>query len=191
MKRNKRGHRHANKIEAPRRVKLKLSISILFTGILLSLLFAGCGTVINKFTSEGEYEVPQLPKSELATIKIDTDGGWLQRYHLIVFRIDGKLAVNQQIDALKKVSIDDGILVASGKRDMSLLVVYESFDGDTPDNRQLQSWFSADVEAGRTYLLKGELRSEFNFKGKLVDTNRDKVVSKPRFLDRLEFSGSL
>ena len=172
-------------------MKPKSSISVLFTGILLSLLFAGCGTVINKFTSEGEYEAPQLPKSELATIKIDTDGGWLQRYHLIVFRIDGKLAVNQQIDALKKVSIDDEILVASGKRDMSLLVVYESFDGDTPDNRQLQSWFSADVEAGRTYLLKGELRSEFNFKGKLVDTNRDKVVSKPRFLDRLEFSGSL
>ena len=191
MKRNKRGHRYANKIETQRHMKPKSSISVLFTGILLSLLFAGCGTVINKFTSEGEYEAPQLPKSELATIKIDTDGGWIQRYHLIVFRIDGKLAVSQKIDALKKVSIDDEILVASGKRDMSLLVVYESFDGDTPDNRQLQSWFSADVEAGRTYLLKGELSSAFNFKGKLVDTNRDKVVSKPRFLDRLEFSGSL
>ena len=191
MKRKKRGHRYVNKIKTPRRVKLTSSISILFTGILLSLLFAGCGTVINKFTSEGEYEAPQLPKSELATIKIDTDGGWLQRYHLIVFRIDGKLAVSQKIDALKKVSIDDEILVAPGKRDMSLLVIYESFDGDTPDNRQLQSWFSADVEAGRTYLLKGELRSESNFKGKLVDANKDKVVSKPRFLDRLEFSGSL
>ena len=191
MKRNKHGHRYANKIETPRRAKLTSSISILFTGILLSLLFAGCGTVINKFTSEGEYEAPSLPKSELATIKIDTEGGWLQRYHLIVFRIDGKLALSQKIDALKKVSIDDEILVAPGKRDMSLLVVYESFDGDTPDNRQLQSWFSADVEAGRTYLLKGELRSESNFKGKLVDANKDKVVSKPRFLDRLEFSGSL
>ena len=191
MKRKKRGHRYANKIEAPRLVKLTSSISIVFTGILLSLLFAGCGTVINKFTSEGEYKTPQFPKSELATIKIDTDGGWLQRYHLIVFRIDGKLAVRQKIDALEKVSIDDEILVTPGKHDMSLLVVYESFDGDTPGNRQLQSWFSADVEAGRTYLLKGELRSESNFKGKLVDTNQDKVVSKPRFFDRLEFSGSL
>lgn len=191
MKRKKRGHRYTNKIETQRRVKPKSSISIFFTGIFLSLLFAGCGTVINKFTSKGEYEAPQLPKSELATIKIDTDGGWLQRYHLIVFRIDGKLAVSQKVDALEKVSIDDEILVTPGKHDMSLLVVYEFFDGDTPDNRQLQSWFSADVEAGRTYLLKGELRSEFNFKGKLVDTNKDKVVSKPRFLDRLEFSGSL
>lgn len=172
-------------------MKLKLSIFTLFTGILLSLLFAGCSMVTNKFTSEGEYEAPQLPKSELATIKIDTEGGWLQRYHLIVFRIDGKLAVSQKIDALKKVSIDDEILVTPGKHDMSLLVVYESFDGDTPDNRQLQSWFSADLEAGSTYLLKGELRSASNFKGKLVDTNKDKIVSKPRLLDRLEFSGSL
>lgn len=191
MKRNKRGHRYANIIETQRCVKLKLSISMLFTGILLSLLFFGCGTIKRKFISEGEYEAPQLPKSELATIKIDTEGGWLQRYHLIVFRIDGKLAVSQKLDALEKVSIDDEILVAPGKHDMSLLVVYESFDGDTPDNRQLQSWFSADVEAGSTYLLKGELRSESNFKGKLVDTNKDKVVSKPRFFDRLEFSGSL
>ena len=191
MKRNKHGHRYTNKVETQRRMKSKSSISILFTGILLSLLFTGCGTVTNKFTSEGEYEAPQLPKSELATIKIDTEGGWLQRYHLIVFRIDGKLAVSQKIDALKKVSIDDEILVTPGKHDMSLLVVYESFDGDTPDNRQLQSWFSADVEAGSTYLLKGELRSESNFKGKLVDTNKDKIVSKPRLLDRLEFSGSL
>ena len=191
MKRNKRRHRYANKIETQRRVKPKSSISILFTGILLSLLFAGCGTIKSKFTSEGEYEAPQLPKSELATIKIDTDGGWLQRYHLIVFRIDGKVAVSQKVDALEKVSIDDEILVTPGKHDMSLLVVYESFDGDTPDNRQLQSWFSADVEAGSTYLLKGELRSEFNLKGKLVDRNKDKVVSKPRFLDRLEFRGSL
>ena len=191
MKRNKRGPRYANKIKAQWRVKPGSSISILFTGIFLSLLFAGCGTVTNKFASEGKYEAPQLPKSELATIKIDTEGGWLQRYHLIVFRIDGKLALREQIDALELVSIDDEILVAPGKHDMSLLVVYESFDGDTPNNRQLQSWFSADVEAGRTYFLKGELSTEFNFKGKLVDENKDKVVSKPRFFDRLEFSGSL
>ena len=89
MKRNKRGHRYANKIETQRTVKLKSSISILFTGILLSLLFAGCGTIKSEFTSEGEYETPQLPKSELATVKIDPDGGWLQRYNLIVFRVDG------------------------------------------------------------------------------------------------------
>ena len=45
MKRKKRRHRYANKIETQRRVKPTSSISILFTGILLSLLFAGCGSL--------------------------------------------------------------------------------------------------------------------------------------------------
>ena len=45
MKRKKRGHRYANRIETQRRVKPKSSVSVLFTGILLSLLFAGCGTL--------------------------------------------------------------------------------------------------------------------------------------------------
>lgn len=172
-------------------MKLKLTISILLVGILLSPFFIGCGTVINTFTPERAYEAPQLPKSELATIKIDTEGGWIQRYHLIVFRIDGKLALREKIDALEEISIDDEILVAPGKHDMSVLVVYESFHGDTLGGRQHQSWFSADVEAGSTYLLKVEGGSEADFRGKLVDTNGDKVVSKPRLLDQFGFGGSL
>ena len=186
MKCNKRGHRYADKIKTQRRVKLTSSISILFTGILLSLLFAGCGTIKSKFTSEGEYEAPQLPKSELATIKIDTDGGWIQRYHLIVFRINGKLAVSQNIEAREEVSIDE-ILVTPGKHEMSLLAVYKSFDADKPSDRQVVSRFSADVEAGSTYLLTGELGSEFSFKGKLVNTNGDKVVSKSKRIGQFGF----
>ena len=167
-------------------MKLRLNILILLLGILLSLPFVGCGVVM----PEGEYEAPQVPKSELATIKIDTDGGWIQRYHLIAFRIDGKLAVSQNIEAHEEVSIDE-ILVAPGKHEMSLLVVYESFHEDTPSDRQVVSRFSADVEAGRTYLLTGELSSEFSLKSKLVDTNGDKVVSKPKPFIPFEFSGSL
>ena len=186
MKRYKWIHRYVNNIGG-QQMKPKLSILILLIGIPLSLTFVGCGV----FMPKGEYEAPQLPKSELATIKIDTEGGWLQRYNLIVFRIDGKLALREKIDALEKVSIDDEILVAPGKHDMSLLVVYKSFHEDTPSGRQIVSRFSADVEAGSTYLLKGELSGEFNFKGKLVDTNGNKVVSKPRFPDQFEFSGEL
>ena len=168
-------------------MKPRLSILILYAGILVSLPFVGCGVVM----PGGEYEAPQLPKSELATIKIDTEGGWLQRYHLIVFRIDGKLAVSKNIEAREKISIDDEILVAPGKHDMSLLVVYESFHEDTPSDRQVVSRFSADVEAGSTYFLTAELSSEFSLKSKLVDTNRDKVVSKPKRFIPFEFSGSL
>lgn len=185
MKRSDRPHAKAFGTQWP--LKFKSSILILPLGILLSLPFVGCGVVM----PEGEYEAPQLPKSELATIKIDTEGGWLQRYHLIVFRIDGKLAVSKNIEGREEVAIDDEILVAPGKHGMSLLAVYKSFHEDTPSDHQVVSRFSADVEAGRTYLLTGELSSEFNLKSKLVDTNGDKVVSKPKRFIPFEFSGSL
>ena len=168
-------------------MKLELSIPVLLASILVSLPLVGCGAGINKFTSEGEYETPQLPKSELATIKIDPDGGWLQRYNLIVFRVDGKLAVSKNIEAREDIFIDDEILVTPGKREMSLLVVYKSFHGDTPSDRQIVSRFSADLEAGSTYLLTGELGSEFSFKGKLVNTNGDKVVSKSKRIGQFGF----
>ena len=151
-------------------MKLKLSIPLLLVGILLSPFFIGCGTFVNQFTPKGEYEAPQLPKSELATIHIDTDGGWLQRYKLIAFRIDGKLAVRKQIDIHEKIAIE-GILVLPGKRDMSVTTIHRHFfDNDTGSTIQVVSKFSADVEAGGTYLLKDD--------NKLIDANTDEVVSQ-------------
>ena len=151
-------------------MKLELSIPVLLASILVSLLFVGCGVGINNFTSVGEYETPQLPKSELATIKIDTDGGWLQRYKLIAFRIDGKLAVRKQIDVHEEIAIDE-ILVLPGKRDMSVTTIHRHFfANDTGSTIQLVSKFSAEVEAGGTYLLKDD--------NKLVNANTNKVVSQ-------------
>ena len=186
MKRTKWIYHYVNSTTT-HQVKPKLSISVLLVGILLSLPFISCGIVM----PEGKYEAPQLPKSELAIIKIDTNGGWIQRYNLIVFRIDGKLALRKKIDALEKVSIDNEILVIPGKHDMSVLVVYESFHGDTPGGRQHQSWFSADVEAGGTYLLKIEGGREADFRGKLIDTNGDKVVSESNLLGPFGFGFKL
>ena len=167
-------------------MKPKLIVTILFVGTLVSLPFVGCGI----FVSEGEYEAPQLPKSELATIKIDTEGQWIQRPNLIVFRIDGKLALREEIEVYEEVSFDQ-ILVAPGKHEMSVLVVYESFHANTPKDRQILSRFSADMKAGGTYLLTGEFSgggsSKLNFHGKLIDTNRDKVVSKSKFFDQFTF----
>ncbi|RKU21891.1 hypothetical protein C6503_04685 [Candidatus Poribacteria bacterium] len=169
-------------------MKLKLNIPVLLVGILLSLLLVGCGTILVR---EGPYEAPQLPKSELATIKIDTEGQWIQRPNLIVFRIDGKLALREKIDLYEAVSIDDEILIAPGKHEMSLLVVYESFHANIPKDRQILSRFSADVKAGGTYLLTGEFSgggsSKLNFSGKLIDTNKDKVVSKSKFFNQFTF----
>ncbi|MXV74251.1 hypothetical protein F4Z99_08230 [Candidatus Poribacteria bacterium] len=172
MKRDKWIHRYVNSIGG-QQMKPKLNILILFTGILLSLPFAGCGI----FVSEGEYEAPQLPKSELATIKIDTEGGWLHRYNLIVLRIGGKLALREKIGIHEGGAIDE-ILVAPGKHDMSMATIHNSFDGDARSTVQTTSRFSADVKAGGTYLLRDE--------GELVDADTDKVVSKSKL-----FSGSL
>lgn len=164
MKRSDRPHAKAFGTQWP--LKFKSSILILPLGILLSLPFVGCGVVM----PEGEYEAPQLPKSELATIKIDTEGGWLQRYKLIAFRIDGKLAMRKQINAHEKIAIDE-ILVLPGKRDMSVATIHRHFfDNDTGSTIQLISKFSADIEAGGTYLLKDD--------NKLVDANTDEVVSQ-------------
>jgi len=148
---------------------LKLSILVLLVGILFSLFFISCGAVVNQFTPMGAYEAPQLPKSELATIKIDTEGGWLQRYKLIAFQIDGKLAMRKQIEVHEEIAIDD-ILVLPGKRDMSVTTIHRHFfDNDTGNTIQIVSKFSADVEAGGTYLLKDD--------NKLVDADTDEVVS--------------
>ena len=168
-------------------MKLKLSIPVLLVGLLLSLPLVGCGTVLVR---EGAYEAPQLPKPELATIKIDAEGQWIQRPNLIVFRIDGKLALREKIEVYEEVSFDQ-ILVAPGKHEMSVLVVYESFHANTPKDRQILSSFSADVKAGGTYLLTGEFSgggsSKLNFHGKLIDTNKDRVVSKSKFFDQFTF----
>ena len=186
MKRDKWTHHHINNART-QQMKLKLNIPILLVGILLSLPFVGCSTILVR---EGPYEAPQLPKSELAVIEIDTEGQWIQRPNLIVFRIDGKLALREEIEAFEEVSFDQ-ILVAPGEHEMSLLVVYESFHANTPKDRQILSRFSADVKAGGTYLLTGEFSgggsSALNFYGKLIDTNKDRVVSKSKFFDHVTF----
>jgi hypothetical protein len=169
MKRYKWIHRYVNSTGG-QQMKLKLSIPVLLVGIFLSLFFIGCGTVANQFTPMGEYEAPQLPKSELATIQIDTKGGWLQRYKLIAFGIDGKLAVRKQIDVHEEIAIDE-ILVLPGKRDMSVTTIHRHFfHNDTGSTIQLVSKFSAEVKAGATYLLKDD--------NKLVDANTGEIVSQ-------------
>ena len=136
-------------------MKLKLNVPVLLVGVFLSLPFIGCGTVINKFMSESAYEVPQLPKSELATIQIDTEKGWLQRYNLIVFRINGKLALRKNIEESEKITIDE-ILVVPGKHDMSVMTIHTVFHGDKPETIQTLSRFSADVKVGNIYLLQDD-----------------------------------
>ncbi|MDE0089079.1 MAG: hypothetical protein OXU23_25395 [Candidatus Poribacteria bacterium] len=160
---------------------IQSQISILLVVTLLSLSVFGCGTI---FMREGKYETPDLPKSELATIQVDTKGKWIQRTNLIALRINGKLALRKEIGENKDVSIDE-ILVVPGKQDISVLIVYESYDEGTRATVQTSSSFDADVKAGGIYLLKGDFTyiagGEFSFE--LVNADTDRVVSKPKIFD--------
>ena len=148
-----------------------LSIFPLFMGILLSLLFVGCGTVVTQFVPKGAYEIPQLPKAELATIQIDTERQWIQRSKLIALHIDGKLALRKQLKPYGMISVDE-ILIAPGKRDVSIMTIYDSLHEGTRQTLQTVSKFSADIKTGGTYLLKDGIE--------LVDVNTDKVVSQSK-----------
>ena len=179
MERNKWMHHYINNTRN-QQMKPKLSIFILLTGILLSLSFVGCGTL---FFSERAYEVPQLPKSELAIIQIDTDGEWMQRSDLIVLRIDGRLALSEKIELGKDPTIDE-VLVVPGKHNMSLAVIYEAFHEHKLRDRQILSTLAANVKAGGIYLLRGEFShdtdGELGFQCELVDTVKDKVVAESK-----------
>lgn len=179
MKRNKWIHHHINHTKT-QQMKPKLSILVLLVSILLSLPLAGCGMFL---VQEGEYKVPDLPKSELAIIQIDTEGEWIQRPDLIVLRIDGGLALSEKIELGKDLAIDE-VLVVPGKHNMSLAVIYEAFHEHKLRDRQILSTFSANMKAGGTYILRGEFShdtdGELGFQCELVDTVKDKVVAESK-----------
>ena len=95
------------------RLNLKLSISILLISVLLPLLLVGCGRIANTFVMKGEYKAPALPKTELATIQVNTAGGWLRRLNQFALRIDGRLALDEKIDPLDEDITIKEILVST------------------------------------------------------------------------------
>lgn len=173
------------------RLNLKLSISILLISVLLPLLLVGCGRIVNTFVMKGEYKAPALPKTELATIQVNTAAGWLRRLNQFALRIDGRLALDEQIDVDEDITIKE-ILVSPGQHNMSVRIIYKSFDDVMPQPHQIVTGFSADVEAGGSYLLQGEFSpsagGELSFKSWLADTNTGKDVSKKNILERMKFN---
>ena len=105
MKLNKHLHPHVNHAIIGRELNSKLSVSVLLISILLPLLLVGCGRIVNTFVMKGEYKAPALPKTELATIQVNTAGGWLRRLNQFALRIDGRLALDEQIDVDEDITI--------------------------------------------------------------------------------------
>ena len=179
MKRDKDILPSVENVVNKRRQRLQLITFTLLAGLLLSLPLVGCGTI---FMREGKYVTPELPKSELASIQIDTTGSWIQWTNLVVLRIDGKLALREEIGENKKVSINE-VLVAPGKHDMSVMVIIGTYPYSSVRlNQQTMSnfYFSAELKAGGTYLVTGKSahRVDGGLTIELFDKNTDKVVSK-------------
>ena len=160
----------------------KSRFSMLWVVAIISLSVLGCGTTtfMGERYSEHSYITPILPKSELATIQIDTQGQWFQRYVHFGMSINKKQVFHEIFMDDNNLSIDD-VFVRPGKQDISLLLLtqYDS-EYNRGEKHQTVAYYSIDVKAGGTYLLKGELgddcEDEVNFK--LIDTDTDQVVSK-------------
>jgi hypothetical protein len=133
----------------------KSILFILIASISLCLLITGCGKIANMAVSKGKYTPPTLPKSHLATIQIDSEGSWFQQIKNLALRIDGRLALEQEIDLDRKTSIKE-ILVSPGQHDLSVGIIYQSFEAAMPNTSQVWTTFSANMEAGDNYLLRGE-----------------------------------
>lgn len=144
-------------------------------GALLALSVCGCGMI---FQPE-QYVPPDLPKSELATIKIDTIGKYMKSVVLIEVRINGKRALRQKIGDNKNISIHN-IFAAPGKQDMSVMIRHQYWKYTRVPLRNLQttSIFSAELKPGGTYLVK--VLSDLGPYIELFDKNTGEVVSKNR-----------
>ena len=148
-------------------------------GALLALSVWGCGAI---FPPE-IYIPPDLPKSELAAIKIDTTGRYMKEMNLIEVRINEKRALRQKIKDDKNISIHD-VFVAPGKQDMSVTIRHHVWSNTRLRIRYLKttSTFSAELNSGGTYLVKvlsDHVRGGGPFI-ELFDKNTGEVVSKNR-----------
>ena len=143
---------------------------------LLSLSTFGCNTY---YMSEGNYIAPDLPKSELATIQIDTDGQWIQRTNQVALRINGKIALRNNFENNKGAI--NKVLVAPGKHQLSITVLTDTYPDGVRQDLQIISKFSAEVKADMAYLLNVKFDNNVDdddLTVELIDTNTDKVVSK-------------
>ena len=148
-------------------------------GALLALSVCGCGTIF----PPDMYVLPDLPKSELATIKIDTTGKYMESVVLIEVRINGKRALRQKIKDNKNISIHD-IFAAPGKQDMFVVIRHHvwRYMPFAQHNLQTTSTFSAELKSGGTYLVNvRSIRYDYGPPFiELFDKNTGEVVSKNR-----------
>lgn len=125
------------------------SMRMLFV-VLLTSSVSGC----TMFFPPHPYIPPDLPKTELATIEIDTTSEYMKHIRLIEVLIDKKLAVRQEIDINQNISIDD-VFVAAGEHNITTVFIAETSPNRhtyRPKRKQTTT-YDVDFKAGGTYLV--------------------------------------
>lgn len=155
---------------------------------LLIITLIGCGPII----TFNKYAPPDLPKSELATLQIDTTGMWIQQagmleveIDLLEVEIDKKLAVRKKIKDNKNISIDD-IYVVPGTRNLSARSITYYLDPHSLYRNKHRVYIqtvvtlSAELKADRTYIVKANLHPDIIgvLSIEVVDKKTDEVVSQ-------------
>ncbi len=162
-----------------------------FLCMLMLIFVCGC----TKLTSELPYNPPELPESELATIQIDTEKKWVQHASLIIFRVNGKVALREEIKGNSSILKGDSsisvadTLVGPGNHDMSVHILIKNFSEGRETHHRIVSKFSAKLKTGGTYLLRGDVEPDVNNEASytmtdafdLIDTATDTRVSISKF----------
>ncbi len=118
---------------------------------LLALFILGCGTIF----PTPKHVTPNLPESELAILHIDTTSEYLKHINLIEVHIDKHLAVHQEIEKNKHISIDD-VFVTEGKHDITVIFVAETSPNRYnfyPKRKQI-AYFDVELKANGAYVVK-------------------------------------
>ncbi len=157
------------------RTNFQARIYCLFVITLLLMPLCGCITSFQQskvLSHQSPYLIPDLPKSELATIQIDTN--WIQHNSLFALAINKKVALREKIRENK-----NQIFLVPGTHDMVLLLIAETQSGK---EQQSASGLSIEVKADSTYLLTAEYANDTGeaLCFQLIDTDTQEVVSQPQ-----------
>ena len=153
------------------KIKTILCLSVI---ALLSLQLCGCTTTFRQsriLSQESLYQIPDLPKSELATIQIDTN--WIPHKNLYGLAINKKVVLRENIR-----ENNNEIYVVPGSHDMALLLLTER---SRTKEQQSASCFSIDVKANTIYQLTAEFANDIDeaLCFQLIDIETQEVVSEP------------
>lgn len=154
------------------------SISFLFLITLCLLLSWGCTTLYQQssiLTQQRPYQIPDVQKSELATIHIDTN--WIQHNSRFFLLINDQIAARENFSDTQKYSMND-VLIVPGTHDMAVLLTTEAKSKETKSVMCL----SIEVKADTTYLLTAEYVNDIDDElcFQLINTRTQEVVSYPK-----------